>query len=143
MSLQQLIKTTPAIAFPKANRNPYKLLMLLSSGAVITEDQIASAIGRNYRSALQSLMNEKYYFWNILPQYNDKGLIYGRKLDPRHLSEDPRLDAKARAERRLQLAQDSLKIAVNGNRAIAMALFEVEDAMAHLVEVLKENALVK
>lgn len=141
MSFLQLIKTAPASAIPKTNTKAYRLLALLAKGYPVPEVHILIELGGNNRSQLQELRNSRYEYWNIINERNDKGRIISRRLDPRHLSDDTKLDARARAERRLQLANVSFKQAVTEQARAEKAHAELGDAEAHLNELQKENAL--
>lgn len=113
MSLQQLFKTAPACAIPKTNTKAYRLLALLAKGEPVPEVHILIELGGNNRSQLQALKSKRCGYWNLIPEYNDKGIIISRTLDTRHLSGDPMLDARARSERRLELANESLRLSIN------------------------------
>ncbi len=133
MSLQQLIKTVPQSAIPKTNTKAYRLLLLLSTGEEVMEEQILLELGGNCRSQLQALQNATYDHWNIIPIHNDKRLIVGRKLDPRHLSGNPKLDERARAERRMALAGTSLIQAVHEAARTPKARAALIDAEDYLL----------
>lgn len=143
MSLLLLLKTAPASAIPHVNSKSYKLLALLAKGDPVPEVHILIELGGNNRSQLQALKGEQYEYWNIINERNDKGIIVSRSLDPRHVSGNPKLDARARAERRLQLASDSLKQAINEQARASKAFAEWSEAEAHLEALQKENAPTK
>lgn len=139
MSLQLLIKTAPASAIPKANTKAYRLLALLANGEPVPEVHILIELGGNCRSQLQALKNDTYGHWNILPEYSDKGIIVSRRLDPRHLSGDPMLDARARAERRIELARESLAQSIHEKARTDKAMAELSKAEDHLLGLESEN----
>lgn len=139
MSLELLFKAAPATAIPKSNTKAYRLLVMLLSGE-LPEVHLLISLGGNCRSPLQALMNGTHDYWNIIPVYDHKHRIIARKLDPRHLSGDPMLDARARAERRYDLANDSLKQSIQEQARVNKAFAELIDAEANLLELQKENA---
>lgn len=139
MSLQQIFKSVPSNVIPKTNSKSYRLLALLANGEVANVELICSEVGINCRSPLQQLMGKGYGFWNIIPVCDDKGLIVGRKLDPRHLSEDPKLDARARAERRVVLARESLGQSIHEKARFSKAMTELSEAEEHLLSLESEN----
>ncbi|MEL4279169.1 MULTISPECIES: hypothetical protein [Shewanella] len=139
MSLQQIFKTVPSNVIPKTNSKSYRLLALLANGEVANVELICYEVGINCRSPLQQLMGKRYGFWNIIPVCDDKGLIVGRKLDPRHLSEEPKLDARARAERRVELARESLGQSIHEKARVRKARAELSEAEEHLLSLESEN----
>lgn len=141
-NLLEKLKGVPLVAIPKVGTNPHKLLMLLLNNSEVSEDNIARAIGRNYRSPLQHLMGSTFQHWNVLAVRGEDGLIKGRKLDPRHLSGSPQQDAMARAERKAALAAKSHRDAMMGRVREPKALNRRVIASEEL-KVLKENAPVE
>lgn len=141
MSLLLLLKTAPASAIPHVNSKSYKLLALLAKGDLVPEIHILDALGGNYRSQIQALKGKRYEFWRIQPVYDDEGIIVGRILDKQHLSGDARQDAKARALRRLELAQESLEQSNQGQARAEKAHAELVEAGTHFLELERENAL--
>lgn len=104
------------------------------------EVHILIEFGGNNRSQLQALKGKRYGYWNLIPEYNDKGIITSRSLDPRHLSGDTKLDARARSERRLELANESLRLSINEQARANKAFAELIAAKTHFYELEKENA---
>lgn len=141
-NLLEKLKEVPLGAIPKIGTTPHKLLMLLLSRNVVSEDDIAYQLGLNYRGPLQRLMGSACQHWNILAIHGEDGLIKGRKLDPRHLSGDPHQDALARAERKAALAAKSHRDAMMGRVREPKALNRRVTAREEL-KVLKENAPVE
>lgn len=139
MSLQQIFKTVPSNTISKINTKTYRLLNLLARGVEVAVVRILHELGGNYRSQLQALQNATYGHWNIIPIHNDKRLIVGYKLDPRHLSEDPKLDARARAERRVVLARESLGQSIHEKARFSKAMTELSEAEEHLLSLESEN----
>ncbi len=139
MSLQQLFKTVPAYTIPKLGTKAYRLLVLLADGNAVNNEHILNSLGGNYRSQLQALQNKRYGFWNIIAEYDDKGIIVSRKLDPRHLSGEPKLDARARAERRVELAKESLEQSIHEKARVSKARAELSEAEDHLLGLESEN----
>jgi len=132
-ALLHLLQIAPANSIPKSGTLAYRLLALLATGESVPEETIGSALGRHYRSPLQQLMGRDYDCWNIIPVYEGKGDIAGRKLDPRHLVGVPQLDTRARAERRVELESKSLRQSIHEKRRIRKA----EAALAEAEEYLK------
>jgi hypothetical protein len=133
MSFQLLLKTSPVSAIPKANTKAYRLLALLANGKPVPEIHILIELGGNCRSQLQALKNDTYGHWNIIPEFDDKGIIVSRRLDPRHLSGDPMLDARARAERRVELKRESLTLSIHEKARTSKARAELSEAEDHLL----------
>lgn len=123
----------PTNSLPKVNTLPYKLLMLLSSGAPVSQKKLSIEFDGKERSPLQSLRGDDFHYWNIQLIHIKKESHY--LIDHRHLSNDKKLDAEARKERRLQLKGVSLNQAKRERKRIPRALSEFEKA--------KENALIK
>lgn len=136
-----LLKTAPPTVIPKTNTKAYRLLVLLAKGEPVPEVSILIELGANFRSQLQTLRNDTYGYWNIIPEFDGKGIIINRRLDPRHLSADSMLDARARAERRLELANESLKQSLNEQARTNKAFAELIEAEAHFYGLGIENAL--
>ncbi|MGL4712714.1 MAG: hypothetical protein ACRCWP_09195 [Shewanella sp.] len=127
-----LLQTAPANSIPRSDTRAYKLLALLASGEPVPEARILADLGWHYRSPLQRLMKGACEFWNIIPVYDDKGVIEARRLDCRHLSGDPMLDARARAERRLELARMSFAQSIHEKARTGKASAELAEADEHL-----------
>ena len=128
--LSDILKAAPLEAIPKQFSYSYLYLKLLiqeqlCESIFLSEKKALEVLGKDPRSARQRLMNEASNFWNIIPVYDDKGLIIGRKLDPRHLSGDPELDQAARRERQKQLRVISHKQAVQGRKREPKAFTEM------------------
>lgn len=96
----------PCAAIPRVETQAYVVLTMLMKSNCSTTDLTNALGGKNPRSALQSLMNEVYDFWNI----SNIGISGSQEgfynLDPRHLSNDTELDRQARVERSMTLLKN-------------------------------------
>lgn len=121
----------PACAFPRLNSKTRMMLALLLRDESVTEEEICRQFRHNYRSLLQYLEGDRY-LWRIINVLGADGEIVARKLDDRHKSGDPRLDAQARHERRVELKTKSATQAIHENRRAAIARAELADAIERL-----------
>lgn len=121
----------PVCAFPRLNSKTRMMLALLLRDESVTEKELCRQFGHNYRSFLQRLEGDRY-LWRIINVLGADGEIVARRLDDRHKSEDPRLDAQARHERRVELKTKSATQAIHEKRRAAIARAELADAIERL-----------
>lgn len=121
----------PDRAFPKLNSKARMLLALLLRDEFVTEEDICRQFGSNCRSSIQTLEGKRYC-WRIINLLDERGEIIARKLDDRHKSGDPRLDAQARHERLVELRTKSAIQAAREKRRAAIARAELADAIERL-----------
>tara|TARA_B110000196_G_C21147550_1_gene667516 strand:+ start:1081 stop:1515 length:435 start_codon:yes stop_codon:yes gene_type:complete len=96
----------PCLTIPRLETQAHTVLMMLMEECHSTSSLTIGLGGKSPRSALQSLMNDDYGFWNIINigiAGSNEGFY---KLDPRHLRNDPELDNQARIERFLALLEE-------------------------------------
>lgn len=121
----------PDRAFPRLNSEARMLLALLLRDEFVTEEDICRQFGSNCRSPIQTLEGKRYC-WRIINLLDERGEIIARKLDDRHKSGDPRLDAQARHERLVELRTKSAIQAAREKRRAAIARAELADAIERL-----------
>lgn len=96
----------PSSAIPRLGTQAHTVLMMLMESGHKTSALSIALGGKSPRSALQSLMNEDYDYWNIINDGvagSNEGFY---RLDPRHLSDNSELDKQARIERFLTLVKE-------------------------------------
>tara|TARA_R100000544_G_scaffold31136_1_gene17381 strand:+ start:1862 stop:2332 length:471 start_codon:yes stop_codon:yes gene_type:complete len=118
-----------------------QMLDLYMSGEVVQEDILCDKFGRNFRGIFQALRGDKYCHWRFVDIQDENGIIEARKIDSRHLSQDPILDSLARAERRKELKADSFKEAVAGANRVKPSYDEYMEASDFLNELHINNGL--
>lgn len=121
----------PEWAFPRLNSKARLLLALLLRDEFVTEKELCRQFGHNYRAAIQRIEGERYQ-WRIINVLGADGAIAARKLDDRHKSGDPRLDAQARNERLVELRTKSAAQAAREKRRAAIARAELVKAIERL-----------
>lgn len=129
----------PTEAIPPAGKPVRQMLDLFLMGDEVPEQHLCDQFGRNYRSLLQRLRGDAYLNWRFIDVI-DNGTIEARYLDPRHLSQDRRLDALARAERKKELKAESHKEAMEGASRIQVAFEEFTEASEKLCEMQVQQA---
>ena len=121
----------PDRAFPRPNSEARMMLAVLLRDESVAETELCRLFGHNYRSAIQTLEGERYQ-WRIINLPGADGKTVARKLDDRHKSGDPRLDAQARLERLVELRIKSDTQAAREKRRAAIARAELADAIERL-----------
>jgi hypothetical protein len=120
----------PCLTIPKLETQAHTVLMMLMEECHSTSSLTIALGGKSPRSALQSLMNDDYGFWNII----NIGITGSKegfyKLDPRHLSNDPKLDNQARIERFLALLEEQKDRNQNGASKLFKSIEACEEAEA-------------
>lgn len=114
----------PCSTIPRLETQAHTVLIMLMEACHSTSSLTMGLGGKNPRSALQSLMNDDYGFWNIINigiAGSNEGFY---KLDPRHLSNNVELDNQARIERFLTLLEEQK----DRNQKGASKLFESIEA---------------
>jgi hypothetical protein len=96
----------PSSTIPRLGTQAHTVLMMLMVASHSTSSLVMGLCGKSPRSALQGLMNDDYGHWNIINTGIDGSNEGFYKLDPRHLSNDPKLDNQARIERFLALLEE-------------------------------------
>ena len=115
-------------AFPRDNTKASRMLALLLHKESVTEKELCRRFGHNYRSTIQTLEGDRYC-WRIVNVLDEKGEIVARKLDDRHKSGDPRLDAQARYERLVELKAKSAAQAKREGRREPKAWADLHNAI--------------
>ena len=118
----------PEWAFPRDKTKASEMLALLLCKESVTEKELCRLFGHNYRSTIQTLEGDRYC-WRIVNVLDEKGAIIARKLDDRHKSGDPRLDAQARYERLVELKAKSAAQAKREGRREPKAWADLHDAI--------------
>ncbi|HDN9015619.1 TPA: hypothetical protein P2I01_002496 [Aeromonas salmonicida] len=121
----------PEWAFPRLNSKARLLLALLLRDEFVAEKELCRQFGHNYRAAIQRIEGDRY-LWRIINVLGADGAIVARKLDDRHKSGDPRLDAQARHERLVELRTKSAAQAAREKRRAAIARAELVEAIERL-----------
>jgi hypothetical protein len=129
----------PEKAIPLIGTQPRQYFDLILQGPVTELDAMIMFKG-NQRSPIQALRGDDYGHWMLNSILDEKGRIYSRELDWRHLSGDQILDAQARRERRKQLKEISAKEAKQGRVREAKAIQEREEAQAEYFKSLGDAA---
>lgn len=119
----------PTHSIPSIGTKARKYLDLLFEG-VVKESEAMLLFNGNQRSPIQELGGDRFGNWSIETIENDYGIITARKLDDRHLSGDPNLDAEARKQRRKTLKETSHKQAKQGRIREPRASKELAEAQA-------------
>jgi hypothetical protein len=123
------LSAAPIEAIPSVGTQARQYLELLTLG-VVKEIVAMQMFKGNQRSPIQALRGDHYGHWMLHSILDEKGRIYSRELDWRHLSGDKILDAQARLERKKELKEFSCKKAVQGHVRMPQAIAEKNDALA-------------
>ena len=126
----------PTEAIPPLGAKARIMLDLYLTGEEIPEQKLCDLLGLNFRSVLQRLRGDRYLNWNLITITQD-GEIFSRYLDSRHLSGDRNMDALARAERKQQLKEESLNVAILGADRVKFAYEDFKEADIYLAELKK------
>lgn len=122
----------PEWAFPKnKDSKAHLLLALLLRDEFVAEKELCHQFGHNYRSAIQLIEGDRY-LWRIINVLGADGTNVARKLDDRHKSGDPRLDAHARHERLVELRTKSAAQAAREKRRAPIAQAKLVKAIERL-----------
>jgi hypothetical protein len=139
-TLSPIYASAPNTAFPDIKYPAFRMLLDFSSGELVPITYLVEVYTHNFRSPLQQLEGDNFENWLIHRIKDDRSVIIGLKLDWRHLSGDPKLDAAARRERKKELKKDSLREAQLGKKREPKALCEFLEAKQEYFEALGEAA---
>ncbi|MCE0557408.1 hypothetical protein [Motilimonas sp. E26] len=118
----------PDKAIPKPKAQAYKYLSALINNDEVSELDLLIMFKGSQRAPLQKLEGDRHEYWNIIP-IKKNGVIVARKLDPRHKSGCPNLDAEARQERKVELREVSRKQAESESKRLPKAIVQYEQAV--------------
>ncbi len=127
MSFEILLKTAPAKAIPRVNKNPYKMLKLLANGEPIVIREADKFLNAPCRDAVSRLRKDGRLNWSIHTLQNEQGKDVYYQLDPRHLSGCKEQDAKARLHSKIKHKTRSVKQARSEKERLPKAKRELTE----------------